>query len=147
MKVVFLQDVRGSGRKHEVKEVSDGYARNFLFARGLAKPATAEALRELEDIKTKEAHEASRATQHYKDIAERLQKEKLTFIVKVGEKGKVFGSIGVSDIMEELGKRNMHLKKDWIGLEEPIKSAGEKKIPIKFPHGVMGETTIIIKSE
>lgn len=147
MKVILLQDVRGVGRKYEVKDVSEGYARNFLFARGLAKPATEQALREREGMKTKEAQDASREAQTHKDTAERLKKEKLMFTVKVGEKGKAFGSIGVSDIMEELRKRNMHLKKEWIELEEPIKSTGEKRVPIKFPLGVVGEAIIIIKSE
>lgn len=147
MKVILLQDVGGVGRKYEVKDVSDGYARNFLFPRGLAKPATKQAIKELERMKTKEMQKKEFEIRQYRDIAECLKKEPLVFKIKVGEKGKAFGSVGISDIAKALQKHNVPVKKEWIELEKPIKNTGEKIVKIKFPHEILGEAKIVVESE
>jgi large subunit ribosomal protein L9 len=93
MRVILLQDVAKLGKKNEVKEVSDGYARNFLFAKNLAKPATPDVLRALEAQKDRQEQERSGEYQRYKAIVEKLKSLELRFKVKIGEKGKKTGGL------------------------------------------------------
>jgi len=180
MKVILLQDIPKVGRKNEVKDVSDGFARNFLLARNLAKPATASAIDVLSRQITRETKEKSEEQQKNQTIVEKINKTVLKFKVKVGEKGKktnglfagsllteasqasvirkrsqgfpeegnrAFGSVTPLKITEALKKQGVEIEKDWISLEESIKTTGEHKVKIKFPQGVSGEVKIIVEAE
>ena len=146
MKVILLQDVRSVGRKNEVKEVSPGFARNFLFSKKTAIPATEENLRKLTSQKEQKEKTLSRETEKYQDLAEKLKSQVLEFKIKVGEKGKAFGSITSSKIAEALQKKGIEIEKEWLP-EEHIKSTGEKTVKIKFPHNVTGEIRVRIEAE
>jgi large subunit ribosomal protein L9 len=147
MKVILLQDIKNIGKKGETKNVSDGYARNFLFARNLAKPATEEALKELETLKANEMRAKSEEYNRYKTLAEKLQTLALSFKVKVGEKGRAFGSVTQLKIQQALKKEGVAVEKEWILLDEPIKTTGEKAVKIKFPNNLTAEVKIIIEPE
>lgn len=147
MKVILLQDIEGVGRKNEVKNVADGYARNFLFPRKLAKVATKEALATLAAVKMREEKERAKEYQKYKAFAEKLGSLVLNFKVKMGEKGRAFGSITAAKIQDALKEKGVQVEKDWILLEEPIKTAGEKKVKIAFPQEIQGEVRIIVEAE
>lgn len=147
MKIILLDDLPPLGRKNDVKEVSNGYARNFLFPKKLAKLATPEALKELTSQKEREERKKSEEYQKYNALAERLKPLVLTFKVKVGEKGRTFGSITVVKIHEALKKEGIEAKKEWIELEEPIKTTGEHMVKVKFPHGLEGEIKIKVEAE
>lgn len=147
MKIILQQDMQKLGRKFDIKNVRGGYARNFLFPKGFAKPATAPALAVLASQRMKE--EKRQETEHtmYQKTAEALAGTTLHFKVKVGEKGRTFGSVTAVKILNELKKRDIAVEKDWIELEGPIKTAGEKAVEIKLPQGVKGTLKISVEAE
>lgn len=147
MKVILLQNIPKVGSKNEVKEVSDGYARNFLFPRNLAKLATPSAVNILSLQAAREEKEKSEEYQKYKVLTERLKNIILNFKVKTGGKGKAFGSVTPLKIKEALKKQGIGIEKDWILLEQSIKTVGEHRVKIKLFQGLVGEIKIIVESE
>ena len=147
MKVILLQDIPNTGKKNEVKDVSDGYARNFLFPRDLAKPATSEAFKAVTLQKEREEREKSQEYQKSKALVEKLKSLTLTFKVKLGEKGRAFGSVTAVKIRDALKKQGIEIKKEWIELEKPIKTTGDHTVKIKFSQNLRGEVKIVIKEE
>lgn len=147
MKVILLQDILHVGKKHDVKEVSGGYARNFLFPQKLAKPATENALKALAYEKTREEREKSEEYKKYKSLTERLKDITLNFKVKLGNKGRAFGSITAVKIRDALKKQGIEIEKNWVILKEPIKTTGERKVNIKFPQEFKGEVKVIVETE
>jgi len=147
MRVILLQDVEKLGKKHEMKEVKSGYARNFLIARGLAKLATKEALKWLDlqkEIETKKAEEGLKETQ---GIASAIEGQEIIIPVKTGEEGQLFESITAQRISEKLKELGFDVKKGQINLAEPIKALGEFPIRIKFEHNLEVEIKIIVTEE
>ena len=147
MRVILLQDVEKLGKKHEMKEVKSGYARNFLIAKGLAKPATKEALKWLDlqkEIETKKAEEGLKETQ---GIASAIEGQEIIIPVKTGEEGQLFESITAQRISEKLKELGFDVKKGQINLAEPIKALGEFPIRIKFEHNLEVEIKIIVTEE
>lgn len=146
MKVILLQDIPKVGKKDEIKEVSEGFARNFLFAKKLAVLATETESKKLVQKKEKKEKELSKEKEIYQKIAEKLKTMTLDFKMKVGGGGKAFGSVTKNDISEALKQKGIKIEKDWIE-DEHIKTTGEKKVQIRFPQGIKGEARIIINSE
>ena len=147
MKVIFLKDVPRVGRAHEVKEVADGYARNFLFARKLAEPATA---LKVEALKTRTAeHEAHRKVQEHlllKNL-ETLQGVKLEIKSKANEQGHLFKGIHVKDIVKLLHEHgHVDLNEEHVLLEHPVKELGETQVPVEVA-GKKGEFTLLVTEE
>ena len=126
MKVILLQDIDKLGKKYEVKEVKDGYARNFLLPRGLVKIATEEALVWLEEKKSLLEEKAEEKLKQIQDLASRVDGQEVVIIVKVGEEGQLFESVSAQKISEELKKMGFDIKKSQIVLDEPIKELGER---------------------
>ena len=147
MKVLLLKDVPGVGQKNDVKDVNDGFARNFLFVKKLAVAATDERLQFLEREEAGKQEKQLNEKIKNQDIADKINSVELIIATKVGEKGKAFGSIGASHIKRALGKQGIDIEEEWVELEEPLKTTGSKQIPLKFPHGVFGFVTVTIKSE
>ena len=147
MKIILLQDIPKMGKKYEVKDVSDGYARNFLLPRRLAKPATDAAMKMLAKEKTTADQKRLEEKAHYEDISKMLADKTFVIKTKIGEKGKAFGAITAAKIRDALKKEGIGVEKEWIMLEEPIKKTGEARITIKFPHSVMGELKIKVEAE
>ena len=147
MKVVFLKDVPGQGRKGEIKDVSEGFAQNFLIRKGLAATATAE----IQAKVTKEAKEADAKKQ--KELA-RLQAlkaeiEKRVFgvRVKVGERGQVFGGVHEKDIAQAVGsKLNYPLEKNQVEISSAVKQVGEHQVRIKLGQGVVASAKINVEA-
>jgi len=147
MKVVLLEDVEKLGKKFEVKEVSDGYARNYLIPKGLAKPATKEVL---EWVKIQKEIEEKRAEQELKKVqamATKVDGQEVVIPVKVGEEGQLYESVGAQKIWEELKKLGFGLKKSQIELEKPIKELGEFPVKVKFDHNLEAEIKVIVVEE
>jgi len=147
MKVILLQDVDKVGKKFEVKEVAQGYARNFLFARNLAKPATTKALEWLEmqkDISSQKAEEELKSIQ---DLASSLDDLEVPVVVKVGEEGQLFESINAQKISEHLKEMGYEVKKSQVKLENPLKEVGEFPVKIALEHNLEAEIRIIITEE
>lgn len=147
MKVILLQDVRKVGRRGEVKEVSDGFARNFLFAQKLAKSATEGNVQALEHKKAEDDKKHHEEMLHQQKLIEKLQKIELHFKVKMGEKGKTFGSINAAKIQEELKRNKIEILKEWIDLSGPIKHTGKHEVLIRFPHNLTGTANLVIEAE
>ncbi len=132
MKVILLQDVKGTGKKGEVIEVSDGYARNFLIKKGLAEEATAVKLNSL-NIKNKsiEFHK-NEEIKALKQQAENLKGKKITLKIKCGENGKIFGSITTKEIADAVNELGFTVDKKKILLKDSIKNLGIYDVEIKF---------------
>jgi len=133
MKVILIQDVKGSGKKGDVVNVAEGYARNFLFPKNLAIEATEANMKEL--ARQKAALEAKKAEElgNARLLAKQLEKVSLTLPVKIGEGGKLFGSINTKDIGEQLEKQyGLEIDKRKIELKGPIKSVGTYQVAIKL---------------
>ncbi len=136
MKVLLLQDVRGVGRKNEVKEVSDGYARNFLIARKLAVAANESAMKFKAEVDANEQAQIKK----YKDLADKIGKESFEFSMKTGAKGEVFGSVTKEDIRKHLSEKGF--KESEVVLLKPIKSTGEYLVEINFGKGISGKLKV-----
>ena len=148
MRVILLQDVEKIGKKYEVKEVADGYARNFLIQKGLAKLATEEVIKWLEvqkEIETKKAEEELKKTQ---ELATAIDGQEIVIQVKIGkEQDQLFESITSQKISERLKEIGFEVKKSQIDLVEPIKELGEFPVKIKFSHNLEAEIRIIVIEE
>ena len=136
MKIILLKDIRGLGKKHEIKEVSEGYARNFLLSKNLALQATPENLAKRNQWIKEEVKELNKI----KQIAEKLSNEKSEFKIRAGEKGEVFGSVTKDDIKKELSKRGYEVLQ--VGLDRPIKNLGDHEVAVSWKLGVKSFTTI-----
>lgn len=147
MKIILLKDVPSAGRKYDVKDVSDGYARNFLLPRGLAKVADDAALKALAEKKAREEERRAKEAAEYHTLSEKLEKTTLTFAVKAGEGGKAFGSVTAAQIRDALKKQKITVEKEWITLAESIKTTGEHSVKIQLPYGIAGEVKVVVESE
>lgn len=132
MKVVFLQDVPSQGKKGDVREVSEGYARNFLFPRQLAKPATADALHEIDVKKQSEARKQRQLLEQAQALAGQLEDLTLEIPAKVGEGDRLFGAITSKHIAQELAERGFAVDKKKIVLHDPIHALGTSTITLRL---------------
>ena len=148
MKVILCADVKGQGTKDQIVEVSDGYARNFLFPKKLAIPADAKGLNEAKNKESSKQHKIDVEKQNANDIAARLEKIKLVFEYAQGPDKKLYGSITAKDIAEELQKKHsIVIDKRKINLAAPIKSFGEHSVDVKLYTGIMGKIKIEVTSK
>jgi large subunit ribosomal protein L9 len=147
MKVILLQNVEKLGKKYEVKNVKAGYARNFLFPKNLAKPATQEALKWLETQKEIEELRAEEALKKVQEIASSLDGQEVMIQVKIGEEGQLFESVTPQKISEKLKTLGFEIKKNQILLDQPIKELGEFPVKVKFEHNLEPEIRVIVTEE
>lgn len=147
MKVILLQDVKKIGMKGEIKEVSDGHARNFLLPQNLAILATPKAIENFKkqvEAARKAAETDLKATQA---LASRLDGEELRLKAKAAKDGKLFGGISATQIVSALEKKGFKILKNQIVISDPIKTAGERSIIVRLPHGLEAEVAILVESE
>jgi large subunit ribosomal protein L9 len=147
MKVILLKDVENLGKKYEIKQVKDGYARNYLIPKGLAKPATKEALEWLKAQKEIEAKKAEEELKKVQDLASSIDGLEITIPVKVNEKGQPFEKINSQKIAEKLQEMGFKIKKSQIDLPKPISEVGEFPIKINFEHNLEAEIKVIVVEE
>jgi len=145
VKVILTQDVDKVGKSGDLKEVAEGYARNFLMPRKLAVPATGGAYRAWQhDIASRE-EKRKREREDAEIAAQRIGSTTLTMGVKVGEGGKLYGSITAKDIADALERRGIVVDRHKIDLEEPLKMLGTYKVAIKVSQGLTPEVTIAVE--
>ena len=148
MRVILCADVKGQGKKDQIVEVSDGYARNFLFPKKLAIPADAKGLNEAKNKESSKQHKIDVEKQNANDIAAKLEKIKLVFEYAQGPDKKLYGSITAKDIAEELQKKHsIVIDKRKITLNAPIKTFGEHSVDVKLYTGIMGKIKIEVTSK
>ena len=146
MKVILLSDVKKVGKKGEVKNVADGYAMNFLIAKGLAVKASNKSEEILQKEKDQEAKENAIKKEEAIVIKNKLETLKLEFKVKSKE-GRVFNSISTKTISEELDRIGIHVDKRKILDSEPIKELGQTNVKIELYKGVIGIIQVVLKEE
>ena len=146
MKVILLQDIKGTGKKDQVLEISDGYARNYLLPRKLAREATAEAINSVEQSKSADRHRQEVKRAEAEKQARDLKGKVIQLSVRGGENGKIYGSVTndqlASAIREQLG---FEIDKRKIEGEEPIKNAGQAFITLKLMAGVSTRMIVNVK--
>jgi len=147
MKIILREDVRNIGKKFDVKEVSDGYARNFLFPNDLAEPATAGAVKKLETMKAEQNKGEREFHAHLTELARKIAGTKLEFELAADKSGAIFGSVNKESILKALREHGLVTKERVdIDLKHPIKEVGEHKVPIDFKNGVTAEITVVVKN-
>lgn len=148
MKVILLQDIKNVGKKDEIINANDGYARNFLFPKNLALEATKDNLLKLQAKKDSQKHKKNLEIEEFKKQADKLKDLSLEIKVKAGANGKIFGGVTSKEISEELKKQyKMEIDKKKIILRETIKNIGRFSVDIKFGDGVSANLTLEIKGE
>jgi large subunit ribosomal protein L9 len=145
VKVILTNDVEKLGKSGELKDVAEGFARNFLIPRKLAVPAAGGAYRAWQhDIASRE-EKRKREREEAEIAATRIASTTLTLGVKVGEGGKLYGSIGAKDIADALARRGIEVDRHKVDLEEPLKTLGTYKVAIKVYQGLTPEVTVVVE--
>jgi len=142
MKVILLQDVKGTGKKGEVKDVADGYARNFLIKKGVAIEATTKNINELQGQQSSAQYKIDLEIQHAKEVAELINGKRVTVKAKAGKNGKLFGSVTVGHIADAIEQQfNVKIEKKKISLKLEIKAFGSYEADIKLYKGISAKVT------
>ncbi len=148
MKVILLQDIKNVGKKDEIINANDGYARNFLFPKKLALEATKDNLLKLQAKKDSQKHKKNLEIEEFKKQAKKLEEITLQISVKAGANGKIFGGVTSKEISEELKKQyKIEIDKKKIILKETIKNIGRFSVDIKFGDGINAKLTLNVMSE
>jgi len=142
MKIILLNDVKGLGRKEDVKEVKDGYARNFLLPRKLAEPATAAAVARVASLKARRAQEREKHLTRAAAEVEKLAAIPLQFHARAGEKGELFGSVTAEDIATLLKERGIAEVREV--RMTPLRALGEHAVELDFGEGIKKTVTVTV---
>lgn len=146
MKVILLADVKGTGKKGEIKEVSDGYARNMLIKKGLAKEATAVEVNSLKIKQEAEEFHRREEQKRLNAIASEIKGKTIVCRVKAGEKGKVFGSVTSQEIASALNEQGYDIDKKMVILSESIKNVGNYDVEIRLAAGITSKIKLSVES-
>lgn len=145
MKVVLKADVKGTGKKGDVVNVADGYARNFLLAKGLAIQASEQALNDIKNVKLAQEHHAKELKEAAEKAALKINEKSVQITAKAGQGGKLFGSITAKEIAAEIEKiYGEHIDKKKINLASEIKSFGTFTAEIKLHPGVAAKVYVVV---
>lgn len=146
MKVILIQNVPGLGKIDDVKEASEGYSRNFLFAKNLAVPTTTKALQELAARRNRQLKDTEEDLRGQQSLADKLEGFEINLKEKVSESGALYASVGPQKISEILAKSGFRIDKNQI-IMKPAKEVGQYKAKIKFAHGLEADIIVnVIKS-
>ena len=148
MKVILLADVKSLGKKDDIVEVKEGYARNFLFTKNLGVPADAKNLNDVKLRKAREDKLSAEKLAEAKALAEKLEKTALVCRIKAGKEGRAFGSVSSKEIAEELKKQyDLDIDKKKLVLPDPIKNLGTYKINVKLHPEVTAVLSVEVAPE
>ena len=145
MKVIFLKNVPGTAKKGDIKEVSDGYARNFLFRQKLAEPATDGAVNQLKAQEAKVQKEMEQELKQYQHDAAKLDGQELTVFEKTTPDGKLYAAVNATRLSEVIKKQiGLTIDPKHVRIPKPIKSTGNHKVVVTFPHGLEAELSVSV---
>lgn len=147
MKVILLQDVKGQGKKGEVIDVNEGYARNFLIKKGLAEVATASKLNDISMKKSAADFHKAEEVKATRELAKTLNGQTVAVKIKAGQNGKVFGSVTSANISDALAAAGYSVDKKKIVLQNPIKNLGTYEIELKLMEGIGAKINIEVVAE
>lgn len=148
MKVLLIKDVKSLGKAGEIKEVKDGYGKNFLIGKGFAKPATSEVLAEHEAEQKRLAAEEAAEIARLKEMAVKLDKAEIVITKKMGENGHLFGSVTKDEIAQALSEQHsVEIDKKHITDKLAIKTVGEHSLDLKLGHGIHATLHVDVQGE
>ncbi len=148
MKVILLKDIKGTGKKGDIKEVSDGYARNFLFPKKLAVAANNTAVKELNEKNKSQEIKAQKEYEAAVELGKKMEEMNVVIYSKAGDGGRLFGSITSKDIAEQLKKQHsIEVDKRKISLDEPIRVLGSRFVEIKIHQKVTTKVRVDVKEK
>jgi len=147
MKVILQKDVKGQGKKGQLVEVSEGYARNFLFPRNLAVEATGGNIKNFEQREKSDQKKKEQEKEQAQQFAKELEQITITIPAKTGEGGRLFGAVSTKQIADALKKAKLDIDKRKLVLDEPIKALGYTKVPVKLHADVMGTLNVHVVEE
>ena len=148
MKVILQADIKGVGKKDQVIEASDGYARNYLFPKKLAIEANAENMNEWKAKQNSQAYKKSQEKEEAKKTAKKMENIMVKVEIRAGENGRIFGSVSSKEIAENLEKQHkITVDKKKIDLKEPIKSLGVRVVDVKLYEEIIGKLKVDVRGE
>lgn len=148
MKVIFLQDVKGQGKKGEIKNVSDGYAKNFLLPKGVAVEATNANLNDIKGKNESIQYQKDMAEENAHILAKKLDSVSVVLTAKSGDNGKLFGSITAKDVADKLkADSKIDIDKRKIVLPDGIKALGDYTLDVKLHPGITGKLKVTVKAQ
>ena len=147
MKVILKQDVKGTGKKGEILDVSDGYAKIFLLKKGLAEQASSVAVNSLKLQQEAEARRKAEEIREIRELAKKMDKSKVTVSIKCGENGKVFGSVTSKEIASKLAEHDFDVDKKKILLKEALNTVGDYAVEIRLMEGVSAKIFVTVIPE
>ncbi len=147
MKVILKQDVKGTGKKGDIIDVSDGYAKNFLLKKGLAEQASAVAVNSLKLQQEAQARRRAEEIREIRELAKKMDKCKVTVSIKCGENGKVFGSVTSKEIASKLADQGFDVDKKKILLKDALKTVGDYPVEVRLMEGVSAKIFVTVIPE
>ena len=147
MKVILLKDVKAQGKKGDIIDVGDGYAKNFLLKQGLAQVATTDSINSINIKNAAAAHQKELEKQAAAKTAKELKGSEVTVAIRSGENGKIFGSVTAKEIADAFAKLGKPIDKKQIVLKEPIKTLGQFKITVKVYPGISADCHVNVVPE
>ncbi len=147
MKIILLQDVKGQGKKGEVIDVNEGYARNFLIKKGLAEAATASKINDLNQKKAAADFHRAEELKAMRELAKEINGKSFTVTIKAGQGGKVFGSVTGANIADSLQVAGYNIDKKKVALAQPIKNVGVYDVDLKLMEGVSSKIKVSVEAE
>lgn len=147
MKIIFLKDVGGQGRKGEVKEVSEGFAKNFLISKNLAQIATPQIIAKLEKEQREAKGKKNREAEKFKVLKNDLERRVISLLVKVGERGQVFGGVHEKEIAKAVSEKfSVSVDRHQIEIPSAIKSLGEHVVKVKLGQGIVANVKVKVEA-
>jgi large subunit ribosomal protein L9 len=148
MKVLLIESVKNVGKPGDIKDVADGYARNFLIPRGLATVATTAAVKQAQAQRDVETRRETKFVAENQSLAARLGETQVTLRAKTGAQGRLYGAITAADIASALEQKlGQAVDRRRIELDEPIRTLGEHKVPIRIARDLVPQVTVTVESE
>ncbi len=147
MKIILMDDVPALGRRGEVRDVSDGYARNYLLPHKLALHATTANLKNLEQIKARQDAAAAKLTAQAQEQARAIEALHFTQARQASDEGRLFGSIGKADLVAFLSQHGVEVERRRIAMDEPIKSVGDFTVPVRLHADVTAQLKVSVTRE
>ncbi|MBV9038494.1 MAG: 50S ribosomal protein L9 [Acidobacteriaceae bacterium] len=147
MEIILREDVEKVGARGAVVKVADGYARNYLFPKRLAVPATESNKKIVEQEREAYLRREAKLKGEAESLGQMMSNVRLTFRQRVGENDQLFGSVTAKDIADALEAQNYHIERRKVQLEEPIRTLGEHKVPLRLHRDVTTEITVVVEPE
>jgi len=148
MKVLLIKDVKNLGKAGEIKDVKDGYGRNFLVAKGFAKVGTAEVIKEWEIEQARLKAEMEAEIKNLKEIEKNLKNKQIIIKRKLGANGSLFGAVTKEEIAKELKNQiNYEIDKKHVEIDKVIKATGEYNVSLKLGHGIHAQFKLLVEGE